>query len=45
MPKKSHELTSVSITVEVHEAVKKAAAEGACFEYEIIDAAVKQYLK
>jgi hypothetical protein len=45
MPKKSHELTAVSITVETMQAVKIAAAEKGCFDYEIIEAAVKQYLK
>ena len=44
MPKKSHELTAVSITVETHEDVKKAAEKQGVFEYEIIEAAVKQYL-
>jgi hypothetical protein len=45
MPKKSHELTAVSITTETLEAVKKAAAERGVFDYEIIEEAVKQYLK
>ena len=45
MPKKSHDLTAISITEETKQAVKAEALKRNCFEYEIIEAAVKDYLK
>ena len=44
MPKKEHKLETVAITEETKEEVARIAKERNCFEYEVIEQAVKEYL-
>jgi hypothetical protein len=45
MPKKTHKLNTVAITVESKQIVQQLAKKKKCFDYEIIEAALKEYIK
>jgi len=45
MPKKTHKLDTIAITTESKEIVQQLAKKKNCFDYEIIEEAVKKYIK